>query len=82
MPVLVQPADQRTDPSVTSPFDETRVCGAATWVFVFQRLGPGVFSVESSGEVSLVDYETLERLLRQQLMTQGGQHEVGGDPVG
>lgn len=62
--------------------DWTQVCDDATWVYVLQKLDHDTYSVESAGEVSLVNRQTLEDLLR--LKLQGGHHEpeVGGGHVG
>ena len=40
------------------------MAGDATWVFIFRKLAADTYSVESAGEVSLVNRTALEELLR------------------
>ncbi len=54
-------------------------CDKATNIMLFHSMGRGVYALETSGEVSLVDKETLLSLLRQRLG--GGANEVGGGSV-
>ena len=47
----------------------------ATWVFIFRKLAHDTYSVESAGEVSLVNRAALEELLRP--TPRGGTYGLG-----
>jgi hypothetical protein len=64
---------------MTQP-DWLQACDKATNIMTFHWLGQGVYAYEQgTGEVSLVDKETLINLIRQRY--EGGTNEVGGGPV-
>lgn len=63
---------------MTSP-DWIKACDKATWMIVFQKMGPDVYTVEEAGEVSLVDRTTLVGMLSD--LFEGGKREVGGGTV-
>jgi hypothetical protein len=60
--------------------DWTQACDKATWMIVFQKMGPDVYTVEEAGEVSLVDRDTLIGMIFD--LFGGGNRELGGGPVG
>lgn len=63
-----------------SNLDWTNWCDDVTWAYVLRKLDHDTYAVESAGEISLVNDETLKEMLRQNL--EGGSSGLGGGHVG